>query len=40
LLLSSLAISFREILLSVEALNLELSSMEIAGKAEKPSGTG
>lgn len=32
LILSSLAISFREILLSVEALNLELSSMESKGR--------
>lgn len=32
LILASLAISFREILLSVEALNLELSSMESKGK--------
>jgi hypothetical protein len=32
LMLTSLAISFREILLSVEALNLELRSMESKGK--------
>jgi hypothetical protein len=35
LLLASLAISFREILLSVEALNLELSSMEKDGKTNE-----
>jgi hypothetical protein len=33
LILASLAISFREILLSVQALNLELSSMESKGRA-------
>lgn len=32
LMLASLAISFREILLSVEALNMELKSMESTGK--------
>jgi hypothetical protein len=34
LLLASLGISFREILLSVEALNLELSSMESKGRPD------
>ncbi|MBU0664461.1 MAG: DUF2721 domain-containing protein [Proteobacteria bacterium] len=37
LMLASLAISFREILLSVEALNIELHSMESKGKAGRKS---
>ncbi len=37
LILASLAISFREILISVEALNLELSSMESKGRTGEKS---